>query len=99
MRPALLAFLIFAVLIAPEIGRMIDFRHFETFDPNGPGLGNLFGQISPFTALGIWFSGDFRLAPGSGAVPAFAYFAGAAFPAALASQGVALADPGPPLSR
>jgi hypothetical protein len=29
----------------------------------------------------------------------YAYFAGAAFPAALASQGVALADPGTPLSR
>ena len=26
---------------------MIDFHNFETFDPNGPGLGNLFGQISP----------------------------------------------------
>ncbi len=58
---------------------MIDFHSFETFDPNGPGLGNLFGQISPFTALGIWPSGDFRLAPGDGAVPAFIYFLGAAF--------------------
>ena len=26
---------------------MVDFHNFETFDPNGPGLGNLFGQISP----------------------------------------------------
>jgi hypothetical protein len=62
---------------------MLDFRHFETFDPNGPGLGNLFGQISPFTALGIWPSGDFRLAPGDGAVPAVAYYIGAAFATAL----------------
>ena len=58
---------------------MIDFHHFETFDPNGPGLGNLFGQISPFEALGIWPSGDFRLAPGDGAVPAVGYYLGAAF--------------------
>ena len=36
---------------------MIDFHKFETFDPNGPGLGNLFGQVSPFEALGIWPSG------------------------------------------
>jgi hypothetical protein len=75
--------LAFAVLIAPEIGRMIDFHSFETFDPNGPGLGNLFGQISPFEALGIWPSGDFRLAPGDGAVPAAGYYLGAAFALAL----------------
>ena len=74
-----LAFLAFLVLTAPEIGRMLDFHSFETFDPNGPGLGNLFGQISPFEVLGIWPSGDFRLAPGDGAVPAVAYYLGIAF--------------------
>ena len=58
---------------------MLDFHSFETFDPSGPGLGNLFGQISPFEALGIWPSGDFRLAPGDGAVPAVGYYLGAAF--------------------
>jgi len=79
VRAALLALLTFAVLTAPELSRMAAFRHFETFDPNGPGLGNLFGQISPFEALGIWPSGDFRLAPGDGAVPAVAYYLGAAF--------------------
>ena len=83
LRPTLLALLAFAVLVAPELGRMADFHSFETFDPNGPGLGNLFGQISPFEALGIWPSGDFRLAPGDGAVPAFGYYLGAAFAAAL----------------
>lgn len=83
MRPVLLAVLLFVVLVTPEIGRMIDFHSFETFDPNGPGLGNLFGQISPFAALGIWPSGDFRLAPGDGAVPAVAYYLGAAFALAL----------------
>jgi len=82
-RPALralgLAFVVYLVATLPELGRMLDFHSFETFDPNGPGLGNLFGQISPFEALGIWPSGDFRLAPGDGAVPAVAYYLGIAF--------------------
>jgi hypothetical protein len=82
------AVLLFAVLIAPEIGRMIDFHSFETFDPNGPGLGNLFGQISPFEGFGIWPSGDFRLTPGAGAVPALGYYAGAAFATILLLYGL-----------
>jgi hypothetical protein len=85
---ASLAVLVFLVGTLPELGRMLDFRHFETFDPNGPGLGNLFGQISPFTALGIWPSGDFRLAPGDGAVPAVLYYLGAAFAVALLVYGL-----------
>jgi hypothetical protein len=84
-----LALIVFAVGVLPELGRMIDFQRFETFDPSGPGLGNLFGQVSPFTALGIWPSGDFRLAPGDGAVPALAYYLGAAFATALLLHGVA----------
>ena len=83
-----LGLLAFGVLVAPEIGRMIDFRNFETFDPSGPGLGNLFGQISPFEALGIWPSGDFRLAPGDGAVPAIGYYLGAAFALFLLLNGI-----------
>jgi hypothetical protein len=83
-----LALLVFAVLVAPEVGRMVDFHSFETFDPNGPGLGNLFGQVSPFEALGIWPSGDFRLAPGDGAVPAVGYYLGAAFGLVLLAYGV-----------
>ena len=67
---------------------MVDFHSFETFDPNGPGLGNLFGQISPFEALGIWPSGDFRLAPGDGAVPAAGYYLGAAFGTVLLLYGI-----------
>ncbi len=89
-RACLWASLLFAVLVAPEIGRMIDFHSFETFDPNGPGLGNLFGQISPFEALGIWPSGDFRLSPGDGAVPALGYFLGAAFASILLLYGLVL---------
>jgi hypothetical protein len=88
--PALFGLGVFAVLIAPEIGRMIDFHSFETFDPNGPGLGNLFGQISPFEGFGIWPSGDFRLSPGDGAVPALGYYAGAAFAAILLVYGLVL---------
>ena len=91
VRPVLWGSLVFLILIAPEIGRMIDFHAFETFDPNGPGLGNLFGQISPFEALGIWPSGDFRLAPGDGAVPAFGYYLGAAFATILLVYGGFLA--------
>ena len=83
-----LAFVVFLVAALPEIGRMADFHSFETFDPNGPGLGNLFGQISPFEALGIWPSGDFRLAPGDGAVPAVAYYLGIAFALALFLYGL-----------
>ena len=89
-RPVLYASLLFTVLIAPEIGRMIDFHSFETFAPNGPGLGNLFGQISPFEALGIWPSGDFRLTPGAGAVPALGYYLGAAFASILLVYGIVL---------
>ena len=87
IRSLLLALLAFLVLVAPELGRMIDFHSFETFDPNGPGLGNLFGQVSPFEALGIWPSGDFRLAPGDGAVPAAAYYLGIAFGLVLLGWG------------
>ncbi len=90
IRPVLLALLTFLVLIAPEFGRMIDFGSFETFAPNGPGLGNLFGQISPFEALGIWPSGDFRLAAGGGAVPAFGYYLGVAFASILLVYGLVL---------
>ena len=86
-RPSL-ALIVFLIGALPELGRMIDFHSFETFDPNGPGLGNLFGQVSPFIALGIWPSGDFRLAPGDGAVPAFVYYLGAAFAAALLLFGI-----------
>jgi hypothetical protein len=89
-RAVLWASLLFFVLIAPEIGRMIDFHSFETFDPNGPGLGNLFGQISPFEGFGIWPSGDFRLTPGAGAVPALGYYAGAAFATILLLYGLVL---------
>jgi len=81
--PALIAVAAVALAAAPEIPRMLDFASFETFDPDGAGLGNLFNPISPIEALGIWPSGDFRLDPGAGFAPAFAFYVGGAI-AALA---------------
>ena len=40
-------------------------------------LGNLFGQVNPASVLGIWPSGDFRVNPGNGAVPAPVFWLGA----------------------
>lgn len=88
LRPALLALVVFLVGALPELGRMIDFRSFETFSPQGPGLGNLFGWTSPLEALGIWPSGDFRVAPGSGVAPALAFYVGAVFALALLLYGL-----------
>ena len=78
-----------AVAVAPEVGRMIDFASFETFDPSGPGLGNLFNPISPLEALGIWPSGDFRLDPGDGAMPAAGFYLGEALGLAALAYGLA----------
>ena len=78
MRPAVAALVFAAALAAPEVPRMIDFASFETFDPDGPGLGNLFNPLSPIEALGVWPSGDFRLDAGAGVVPAFVFYLGGA---------------------
>ena len=67
---------------------MLDFASFETFDPDGAGLGNLFNPISPIEALGIWPSGDFRLDPGAGFAPAFAFYVGGAIAAAALLLGL-----------
>jgi hypothetical protein len=80
---------VFVIAAAPEIGRMIDFASFQTFDPSGPGLGNLFNRISPLEALGIWPSGDFRLDPGDGAAPAFLYYLGGLLGFAALAYGLA----------
>ena len=76
------------LVMAPELGRMADFANFETFNPAGAGLGNLFDRLSPLEALGIWPSGDFRVEPGDGAVPAVAFYAGALFAAAALGLGL-----------
>ena len=74
--PMAIAVAAVAVVAAPEVPRMLDFASFETFDPDGAGLGNLFNPISPIEALGIWPSGDFRLDPGAGFAPAFVFYFG-----------------------
>lgn len=87
--PALAALAVFCLAAAPEIPRMVSFASFETFDPDGAGLGNLFDRLSPLEALGIWPSGDFRVEPGAGAVPAALFYLGAALGLAALGFGVA----------
>jgi hypothetical protein len=88
LRPAAIALGVLVLAIAPEIGRLVDFASFETFDPGGEGLGNLFNPLSPLEALGIWPSGDFRLDPGDGAAPAIVYYLGAAIGLAALAFGL-----------
>jgi len=52
-------------------------------------LGNLFGQVNPGSVFGIWPSGDFRVNPGDGAIPAFVFYLGAALGALALALGVA----------
>jgi hypothetical protein len=80
--------LVVAVVLAPEASRMVEFARFETFDPDGPGLGNLFNRLSPLEALGIWPSGDFRVEPGDGFAPAIVFYAGAALGLAALAVGL-----------
>ncbi len=40
-------------------------------------LGNLFGDVPALEMLGLWPSGDFRVEPGDGAVPAVVFYLGA----------------------
>jgi hypothetical protein len=87
--PAAVTLALLAVAAAPEIGRMADFASFETFNPPGAGLGNLFNPISPLEALGIWPSGDFRLDPGDGAMPAAGYYLGEVLGLAALAYGLA----------
>ena len=87
--PAVVAVGVLVAVAAPEIGRMVNFASFETFNPPGAGLGNLFNPISPLEALGIWPSGDFRLDPGDGAVPAFGYYLGELLGLAALAYGLA----------
>jgi hypothetical protein len=84
----LAAFALLALAIAPELGRIVDFAGFETFDPAGAGLGNLFDRLSPLEALGIWPSGDFRVEPGDGTIPAIVFYLGAAIAAAALAHGL-----------
>lgn len=115
--PTAVATAVLVVGVAPELGRMVEFRGTavdvaradkpdqakaaeaaparaedatrangtkddgSTFD-GGSGsnvrfdnqLGNLFKEISPLEALGVWPTGDFRLDPGAGAAPAAFFY-------------------------
>ena len=78
VKPFLLGHLFALVLIAPEIGRLIDFSHFKAFSPstaNSGGLGNLRHQLSPAEAFGIWPTSEFRLAASDAGHP-IAFYAG-----------------------
>jgi hypothetical protein len=88
LAPAGVALGVLAVALVPELGRMADFASFETFDPDGAGLGNLFNPISPLEALGVWPSGDFRLDPGAGFAPAIAFWLGALVGAVALAYGI-----------
>lgn len=52
-------------------------------------LGNLFEQVSPLEALGVWPTGDFRLEPGAGAAPAVFFYACALLGALALAVGLA----------
>ncbi len=79
VKPFLVGHAFALVLIAPEIGRLIDFSHFKAFSPstaNSGGLGNLRHQLSPAEAFGIWPTSEFRLAAADAGHP-IAFYAGA----------------------
>jgi hypothetical protein len=58
--PALLAGLLFLILIAPELPRMVNFAHSGFNSENSSVLGNLLHRLSPLEATGIWPRLDFR---------------------------------------
>ena len=79
-----------ALASAPEIGRMVDFASFETFDPVGSGPRATSSTRSRRSRRsGIWPSGDFRLDPGDGAMPAVGFYLGEALALAALAYGLA----------
>jgi hypothetical protein len=73
------AFGVLVALIAPELGRLVDFTDFRAFRDStiSSGLGNLRHQVSPLAALGIWPASDFRLSASDASGPAPAFYLGA----------------------
>ncbi|MEK6327758.1 MAG: hypothetical protein AABM66_09610, partial [Actinomycetota bacterium] len=69
-----------AILVAPELGRLVDFTDFRAFRDStiSSGLGNLRHQLSPLEALGIWPASDFRLSASAASAPAPVFYLGAA---------------------
>jgi hypothetical protein len=80
---------VLAVLTAPEWARMIDFASFRAFRTSNlsGGLGNLRHQLSPFEALGVWPTSEFRLAASDSSHPV-AFYAGALVGAAALVVGL-----------
>jgi hypothetical protein len=78
------------VLLAPELGRLVDFTDFRAFRDStiSSGLGNLRHQVSPLEALGIWPASDFRLSASDASAPAAAFYLGAVV--AAVALGIAL---------
>ena len=74
--PIALTIAVAALLTIPEWGRIVTFTGFGAFDPAGEqtGLGNLRQALSPLEALGVWPSGEFRLAPADASLPAAAFY-------------------------
>jgi hypothetical protein len=69
--PAIIAALVFVVLLLPTAGRIVSFFGTIGVSPAGTGaittsnFGNLAYPLSTYEALGIWNSPDFRLLPAS----------------------------------
>lgn len=63
----------------------------ESLDLFNNDLGNLFGDIPALEMFGVWPSGDFRVEPGSGGVPAFVFYLGALLGAIALAIGIARA--------
>jgi hypothetical protein len=91
--PALaVALAVLVILALPELDRLRDFVDFRALHPdraNEGGLGNLRGQLSPLTALGIWPTSEFRASATSATAPAVVFYAAAV----LAAVAFALALP------
>jgi hypothetical protein len=78
------------VLVAPDLGRIIDFTNFRAFKSAtiSGGLGNLRHQVSPLEALGIWPASDFRLSASDASGPTAAFYLGALVAAAALAFGL-----------
>jgi hypothetical protein len=76
----------------PELFRLASFTDFKAFNPGGEGervgLGNLRQALSPFEALGIWPSSEFRITPERASVPEYAFYLGAALALAVLAWGL-----------
>jgi hypothetical protein len=71
--PWVVGFVVLGILVLlPIAGSLVNFFNTLGISPSGSGavptnnLGNLSGPLSPYEALGIWWSADFRAAPVNG---------------------------------